>query len=256
MLRRGLRKGIIKRYSGYVRGKKAKYFYYLPSQEHLDFGEYHSHSYILNKYKDEKPMCDLKKEKDQIKLIINNIAETHNLYINWEKGGLTDVEFVLELLKLATAYEVRNLLSFHGQAWVEYIEYNLTNNLGKKSSGSFYTSLIDFDNYFQDSFFDRLVEQNMLEPTDERVEELSDFASEEYDKLRSSLYTLHYILDRPIIKTGEALEITGIPNGDTMSDTDDEEIEDIPGFEGTLDELNNLTSEFKTYIGAPGNEIG
>jgi hypothetical protein len=54
----------------------------------------------------------------------------------------------------------------------------------------------------------------------------------------------------------EPLEITGIPNGDTMSDTDDEEIGDIPGFEGVLAALDNLTSEFRTYIGAPGNEIG
>tara|TARA_Y100000296_G_C5145762_1_gene243581 strand:- start:589 stop:1365 length:777 start_codon:yes stop_codon:yes gene_type:complete len=221
MLRRGLHKGIIKRIEAKVEGKRAKFFYYIPSQKYLDFGDFHPHSYITNKYKDEKPMCNLEKEKNQIKLIINNIAKTHNLYVNWEKGFLTDVEFVLKLLKLATDYEVEKLLPFHGQAWVEYIEFNLTNKLGKKSSGSFYTSLIDFDNYFSDDIFDE--------------DELYEFASKEYSKIRPSLYTLYYILDRPIIK---------------------DEVKDIPGFEGTLDKLNNLTSEFRTYIGAPGNEIG
>ena len=73
-----------------------------------------------------------------------------------------------------------------------------------------------------------ILEQGMLEPTDERVDYLSEFAWREYDKIRPSLYTLHYIDNRD---------------------------KDIPGFEGTLNELNNLTSEFRTYIGAPGNEL-
>ena len=123
MLRRGLHKGIIKRIEAKVEGKRAKFFYYIPGQEDLEFGKQKNDSYIgsdqLDRYnadrerikniqpnKNKDKMDILFKEKKQIKLIINNIAETHNLYVNWEKGGLTDVEFVLALLKLATAHEV------------------------------------------------------------------------------------------------------------------------------------------------------
>ena len=230
MLRRGLRKGIIKRYSGLVRGKKAKYFYYLPGQEYLDFGDFHPHSYIINKYKDEKPMCNLEKEIEKITSVVNNIAETHNLYLRWENSEITDVDFTMKLLKLSLELSSKDLLPFHGDGWVEFVSRNMdtVNALPKTSSGSFYTSLIDFDNYFQDSFFENLIEKSMLEPTDERVEELYEFASKEYSKIRPYLYTSEIIFDRPMVEDGAEGYL--------------ENTKDIPGFEGTLDKLNNLTN--------------
>ena len=43
----------------------------------------------------------------------------------------------------------------------------------------------------------------------------------------------------------ETPEITGIPNGDTMSDTDDDEI-DLPSFEDTLDLVKEQEMEVET----------
>ena len=65
----------------------------------------------------------------------------------------------------------------------------------KSSSGSFYSSLIDFDNFFLEDVFEVLLERDMLESTEERVDYLSKFAWREYRKIRPSLYTSEPIID-------------------------------------------------------------
>jgi len=290
MLRRGLHKGIIKRIEAKVEGKRAKFFYYIPGQEECEgiafalreslgtrfsgyleervdyLEEFNADCERIKKMEKENKdqveeyvgdMEYLKNQKDEIKEIINSIVKTHNNYTMWENSEIETAGFILNLLEIVSDYSVRKVIPFYGNGWVSYLRDNLKNELPKNSSGSFYTSLIDFDNFFLEGVFEMILERGMLEPTEERVDYLSEFAWKEYDKIRPSLYTsepiVNYITDSYII---EPLEITGIPNGDTISDTDDEEIRDIPGFEGVLAALDNLTSEFRTYIGAPGNEIG
>jgi hypothetical protein len=110
-----------------------------------------------------------------IKIIINN----HNSYLKWENTEIDDTELVLQLLQDA----IEHPAEFHPPHWCDYIRNNLNNeansgvHLGKKSSGSFYTSLIEFDNHF----FDELIS-----------EEGYDLAFKEYKKL-TKLYTDKFI---------------------------------------------------------------
>ena len=110
-----------------------------------------------------------------IKIIINN----HNSYLKWENTEIDDTELVLQLLQDA----IEHPAEFHPPHWCDYIRNNLNNeansgvHLGKKSSGSFYTSLIGFDNHFFEDFYS---------------EEGYDLAYNEYKKL-TKLYTNNFI---------------------------------------------------------------
>tara|TARA_R110000822_G_scaffold3826_2_gene16385 strand:- start:11 stop:799 length:789 start_codon:yes stop_codon:yes gene_type:complete len=190
MLRRGLRKGIIKRVEAKVKGKRATFFYYIPDQEDMVLGNFHPDSLVK-----EDKFDELRFQKADIKELINCIVKTHNNYTMWENSEISDVDFILNLLEIVSDYSVRKVIPFYGNGWVMYLRDNLNNELPKNSSGSFYTSLIDFDNFFLDGMFENMLEQDMLEPTDERVDYLSEFAWREYDKIRPSLYTNEPIVD-------------------------------------------------------------
>jgi len=109
------------------------------------------------------------KEVEIINLTICIIINNHNSYLNWEHKEIDDTELVLQLLQDA----IEHPAEFHPPHWCDYIRNNLNNELGKKSSGSFYTSLIEFDNHF----FNELMS-----------EEGYDLAFKEYEKL-TKLYT-------------------------------------------------------------------
>jgi len=190
MLRRGLTKGIIKRVEANVKGKRAKFFYYLPDQEDMVLGNFHPDSLVK-----EDKFEELESQKDEIKELINCIVKTHNNHTMWENSGISDVDFVLNLIGIASDYSVRKVIPFYGNGWVSYLRDGLNNELPKNSSGSFYTSLIDFDNFFLEGVFERILERGMLEPTEERVDYLSEFAWEEYNKIRPFLYTSEPIVD-------------------------------------------------------------
>ena len=114
----------------------------------------------------------------------------------WENSGISDVDFVLNLLGIVSDYSVSKVIPFYGNGWVSYLKDGLNNELPKSSSGSFYTSLIDFDNFFLEGVvFEMILERGNLEPTEERVDYLSEFAWEEYNKIRSFLYTSEPIID-------------------------------------------------------------
>ena len=209
MLRRGLRKGIIKRVEANVKGKRAKFFYYIPDQEDMVLGNFHPDSLVkedkvgidamdsINEELQEafKVAYELESQKVEIKELINCIVKTHNNYTMWENSGISDVDFVLNLLGIVSDYSVSKVIPFYGNGWVSYLKDGLNNELPKSSSGSFYTSLIDFDNFFLEDVFEVLLERDMLESTEERVDYLSEFAWEEYNKIRSFLYTSEPIID-------------------------------------------------------------
>jgi len=109
------------------------------------------------------------KEVEIINLTICIIINNHNSYLNWEHKEIDDTELVLQLLQDA----IEHPAEFHPPHWCDYIRNNLNNELEKKSSGSFYTSLIEFDNHF----FNELMS-----------EEGYNLAFKEYKKL-TKLYT-------------------------------------------------------------------
>lgn len=219
MLRRGLRKGIIKRVEANVKGKRAKFFYYIPDQEDMVLGNFHpdslvkeeTDSYIGNDQLDrynadrerikkiikekEEQIDELESQKHEIKELINCIVNTHNNHTMWENSEISDVDFVLNLLGIVSDYSVSKVIPFYGNGWVSYLRDGLNNELPKSSSGSFYSSLIDFDNFFLEDVFEVLLERDMLESTEERVDYLSKFAWREYRKIRPSLYTSEPIID-------------------------------------------------------------
>lgn len=219
MLRRGLRKGIIKRVEAKVKGKRAKFFYYIPDQEDMVLGNFHpdslvkeeTDSYIGNDQLDrynadrerikriikekEEQIDELESQKHEIKELINCIVNTHNNHTMWENSEISDVDFVLNLLGIVSDYSVSKVIPFYGNGWVSYLRDGLNNELPKSSSGSFYSSLIDFDNFFLEDVFEVLLERDMLESTEERVDYLSEFAWEEYNKIRPFLYTSEPIID-------------------------------------------------------------
>ena len=190
MLRRGLRKGIIKRVEAKVKGKRATFFYYIPDQEDMVLGNFHPDSLVK-----EDKFDELQFQKADIKELIGDIVNTHNNYIMWENNELTDVDFILNLIEIAADFSIRKSIPFYGKEYISYFRDNLKNKLPKSSSGSFYTSLIDYDNFFLDGMFEDMLEQDMLEPTDERVETLSEFGWGEYKKIRDLLYTSEPIVD-------------------------------------------------------------
>jgi hypothetical protein len=197
MLRRGLTKGIIKRVEAKVKGKRAKFFYYIPDQEDMvlnfiykQIGNFHPDSLVK-----EDKFEELESQKVEIKELINYIVKTHNNYTMWENSEISDVDFVLNLIGIASDYSVSKVIPFYGNGWVSYLRDGLDNQLPKNSSGSFYTSLIDFDNFFLEGVFEMILERGNLEPTEERVDYLSEFAWEEYNKIRPSLYTSEPIVD-------------------------------------------------------------
>ena len=190
MLRRGLRKGIIKRVEANVKGKRAKFFYYIPDQEDMVLGNFHPDSLVK-----EDKFEELESQKVEIKELINCIVKTHNNYTMWENSEISDVDFVLNLLGIVSDYSVSKVIPFYGNGWVSYLKDGLNNELPKSSSGSFYTSLIDFDNFFLEDVFERILERGNLEPTEERVDYLSEFAWEEYNKIKPFLYTSEPIID-------------------------------------------------------------
>ena len=190
MLRRGLTKGIIKRVEANVKGKRAKFFYYIPDQKDMVLGNFHPDSLIK-----EDKFEELESQKHEIKELINCIVKTHNNYTMWENSEISDVDFVLNLIGIASDYSVSKVIPFYGNGWVSYLRDGLDNQLPKNSSGSFYTSLIDFDNFFLEGVFEMILERGMLEPTEERVDYLSEFAWREYNKIRPFLYTSESIID-------------------------------------------------------------
>ncbi len=190
MLRRGLRKGIIKRVIANVKGKRATCFYYIPDQKDMCLGNFQPDSLVK-----EDKFKELESQKHEIKELINCIVKTHNNHTMWENSGISDVDFVLNLIGIASDYSVRKVIPFYGNGWVSYLRDGLNNELPKNSSGSFYTSLIDFDNFFLEGVFEMILERGNLEPTEERVDYLSEFAWREYNKIRPFLYISEPIID-------------------------------------------------------------
>jgi len=76
----------------------------------------------------------------------------------------------------------------------------------------------------------------------ETVEEVKDQMQETQDAIVDMLSPTQFEAPEETIAKVNGTEITGIPNGDTMSDTDDDELE-IPSFEDTLDLVREQQEE-------------
>jgi hypothetical protein len=83
MLRRGLRKGIIRRVEAKVKDKRATFFYYIPDQEDMVLGNFHPDSLVK-----EDKFDELESQKHEIKELINCIVNTHNNYTMWENSEI------------------------------------------------------------------------------------------------------------------------------------------------------------------------
>jgi len=79
----------------------------------------------------------------------------------------------------------------------------------------------------------------------ETVEEVKDQMQETQDAIIDMLSPTNETPEETLLKAAvDTPEITGIPNGDTMSDTDDGELE-IPSFEDTLELVKEQEEELK-----------
>jgi len=76
----------------------------------------------------------------------------------------------------------------------------------------------------------------------ESVEEVKDQMQETQEAIIDMLSPTEFETPEETIAKVNGTEITGIPNGDTMSDTDDDELE-VPSFEDTLDLVKEQQAE-------------